>query len=111
MALLCRLALTTESTTEFRRVYAALPMRLRNRRCPPTFLIMAGDTREFAMIGIKGNLPVKTRLPITAWVAAGLVTLFSTLVQLTASGGVAPAEQAHASVIDLLGFLRTAVSG
>ena len=63
------------------------------------------------MIGIKGNLPVKTRLPITAWVAAGLVTLFSTLVQLTASGGVAPAEQAHASVIDLLGFLRTALSG
>jgi hypothetical protein len=67
------------------------------------------------MIGIKSNLPVKTRLPITAWVAAGLVTLFSavsSLVQLTASGGVATAEQAHyASVIDLLGFLRTALSG
>ena len=81
--------------------------------CPPTFLIMAGDTREFAMIGIKGNLQVKTRLPITAWVAAGLVTLFSTLVPLTASGGgIATAEHAHyASVIDLIGFLRTALSG
>jgi hypothetical protein len=73
---------------------------------------MAGDTREFAMIGIKGNLPLKTRLPITAWVAAGVVTLFSTVSSLAASGGVGTAEQAHiASVIDLLGFLRTALSG
>jgi hypothetical protein len=73
---------------------------------------MAGDTRELAMIGIKGNLPLKTRLPITAWVAAGLVTLFSTVSSLAASGGVGTAEQAHiASVIDLLGFLRTALSG
>jgi hypothetical protein len=68
------------------------------------------------MIGIKGNLPVKTRLPMTAWVAAGLMTLFSAvslLMQLTASaGGVAAAEQAHyASVVDLLGFLRAALSG
>ena len=67
------------------------------------------------MIGIKGNLPVKTRLPMTAWIAAGLMTLFSVMssfVQLTASGGVATAEQAHyASVIDLFGFLRTALSG
>jgi hypothetical protein len=53
---------------------------------------------------------------MTAWVAAGLMTLFSAvslLMQLTASaGGVAAAEQAHyASVVDLLGFLRAALSG
>jgi hypothetical protein len=29
------------------------------------------------MIKITGSVPVKTRLPLTAWVFAGLVTLFS----------------------------------
>ena len=29
------------------------------------------------MIKITGNVPLKTRLPLAAWVIAGLVTLFS----------------------------------
>ena len=29
------------------------------------------------MMKIAGNLPVRTRLPIAAWVLAGIVTLFS----------------------------------
>ena len=63
-----------------------------------------------------GTFPVRTRLPKTAWVAAGLATLFSimsSLMQFTASGGTtAMAEHAqHASVADVLGFLRAALSG
>jgi hypothetical protein len=61
------------------------------------------------MIRIMGTFPVKTRLPKTAWVVAGLATLFSivsSLVQFTASGGTtAMAEQAqYASVSHLLRF-------
>lgn len=29
------------------------------------------------MVKITGGIPVKTRLPVTAWVLAGLITLFS----------------------------------
>jgi xanthine/uracil permease len=34
------------------------------------------------MIKIAGSVPVKTRLPLTAWVLAGLVTLFSVVSSL-----------------------------
>ena len=34
------------------------------------------------MIKITGSVPVKTRLPLTAWVLAGLVTLFSMVSSL-----------------------------
>jgi len=34
------------------------------------------------MIKITGGVPVKTRLPLTAWVLAGLVTLFSMVSSL-----------------------------
>jgi hypothetical protein len=34
------------------------------------------------MIKITGSVPVKTRLPLTAWVLAGLVTLFSVVSSL-----------------------------
>ncbi len=43
------------------------------------------------------NIPVKTRLPITAWFFAGLVTFFSmasALLHFIASGGVAHVQQA-----------------
>jgi hypothetical protein len=36
-----------------------------------------------------GSLPVRTRLPVTAWVLAGLVALFS-LIQANAESGAAP---------------------
>jgi hypothetical protein len=45
------------------------------------------------MIKITGSVPVKTRLPLTAWVLAGLVTLFSMVSSLV---HVAPASnQTH----------------
>jgi hypothetical protein len=75
-------------------------------------LKVGGATRgRIAMMRIMGTLPVKTRLPMSAWVVAGFVTLFSlasSFVQFTASGGAtALAEQVHhASATNLLGFLR-----
>ena len=59
------------------------------------------------MIKIAGSVPVKTRLPLTAWVLAGLVTLFSmvsSLVHVTPASNQAlsfseqvtvPAKEAH----------------
>lgn len=41
------------------------------------------------MINITGSVPVKTRLPLTAWVLAGLVTLFSMVSSLV---HIAPAS-------------------
>jgi hypothetical protein len=41
------------------------------------------------MIKITSSVPVKTRLPLTAWVIAGLVTLFSMVSSLV---HVAPAS-------------------
>ena len=41
------------------------------------------------MVKIAGSVPLKTRLPLTAWVLAGLVTLFSTVSSLV---HVAPAS-------------------
>jgi len=38
------------------------------------------------MFKIVGSLPVKTRLPLKAWVLAGLVTLFSSATSLTHVG-------------------------
>jgi hypothetical protein len=49
------------------------------------------------MTKIVDRLPVKTRLPITAWFIAGLVTFFSmasSLLQFIASGGVEQVQQA-----------------
>jgi hypothetical protein len=69
------------------------------------------------MTKIADILPVRTRLPLAAWVGAGIVTLFSmvsSLVQFTTSGGptALKAELAHdASVTQLLGFLGGALSG
>ena len=48
------------------------------------------------MIKITGSVPVKTRLPLTAWVLAGLVTLFSvlsSLVHVTPASNQAVSEQ------------------
>ena len=39
------------------------------------------------MFKIVGTLPVKTRLPLVAWVLAGLVTLFSLVTSLTQVSG------------------------
>ena len=48
------------------------------------------------------GVPVKTRLPVSAWVLAALVTLFSLLSSLSAAGG--PGEIYQASMTQLLGF-------
>ena len=61
-------------------------------------------TRVFKIVG---TLPVKTRLPLVAWVLAGLVTLFSLVTSLTQVSGpviqAAKPETAHyASMTDLL---------
>ena len=48
------------------------------------------------------GVPVKTRLPVIAWVLAALVALFSFLASLIATGGT---EQVYlASMTQLLGF-------
>jgi hypothetical protein len=62
---------------------------------------------RIAMFKIVGTLPVKTRLPLVAWVLAGLVTLFSLGTSLTQVSGpmvqAAKPETAHyASMTDLL---------
>jgi hypothetical protein len=60
------------------------------------------------MFKIVGSLPVKTRLPLKAWVLAGLVTLFSLATALMHVGQ--PTVQAansamhYASVADLISF-------
>jgi hypothetical protein len=67
------------------------------------------------MIKIAGSLPVRTRLPITAWVLAGLVVVVSLMqVNVAAEHSMLIAEQAtkpakepyHASLTDMLGALR-----
>jgi hypothetical protein len=53
------------------------------------------------MIKIVGTLPVKTRLPLKAWVLAGLVTLFSIATSLMHVSS--PTVTAHyASVTDIV---------
>ena len=59
------------------------------------------------MFKIVGTLPVKTRLPLVAWVLAGLVTLFSLVTSLTQVSGpmvqaAKPATAHYASTTDLL---------
>jgi hypothetical protein len=39
--------------------------------------------REIAMMKLPATLPVKTRVPIQAWIFAGLITLFSLTSSLT----------------------------
>ena len=51
------------------------------------------------MIKIAGSVPVKTRLPLTAWVFAGLVTLFSVVSSLV---HVTPASNQALSVSEQL---------
>jgi hypothetical protein len=53
---------------------------------------------------ILDGVPVKTRLPVSAWVLAALVTLFSLLSSLSAAGG--PGEFYQASMTQLFGFAR-----
>jgi hypothetical protein len=50
------------------------------------------------------GVPVKTRLPVSAWVLAALVTFFSVLSSLVATGGTEQIYQA--SMTELLGFFR-----
>ena len=54
------------------------------------------------MFKIVGTLPVKTRLPLVAWVLAGLVTLFSLVTSLTQVSGPKPETAHYASMTDLL---------
>jgi hypothetical protein len=53
---------------------------------------------------ILDGVPVKTRLPVSAWVLAALVTLFSLLSSLSAAGG--PGEVYQASMTQLFGFVE-----
>ena len=50
------------------------------------------------------GVPVKTRLPVAAWALAALVTLFSLLSSLIATGGTEHVYQA--SMTQLLDFFR-----
>jgi hypothetical protein len=52
---------------------------------------------------ILDRVPVKTRLPVSAWALAALVTLFSLLSSLSAGG---PGEFYQASMTQLLGLFR-----
>jgi hypothetical protein len=57
------------------------------------------------MFKIIGTLPVKTRLPFTAWLLAGVVTVFSLITSQVSSPRVQvakPATAHYASVTDLL---------
>jgi hypothetical protein len=49
----------------------------------------SGHSEGIAMIKITASVPVKTRLPLTAWVLAGVVTLFSMVSSLV---HIAPAS-------------------
>ena len=48
------------------------------------------------------GVPVKSRLPVSAWALAALVTFFSLLSSLSAAGGAGQVYQA--SMTQLLGF-------
>jgi hypothetical protein len=52
----------------------------------------------------KLDVPVKSRLPVSAWAFAALVTLFSLLSSLIATGGTEHGYQA--SMTQLLDFFR-----
>jgi hypothetical protein len=52
----------------------------------------------------KLDVPVKSRLPVSAWAFAALVTLFSLLSSLIASGGTEHGYQA--SMTQLFDFFR-----
>ncbi len=61
------------------------------------------------MFKIVGTLPVKTRLPFSAWFLAGLVTLFSLVTSQVSSPIVQAAKPAtahYASMTDLLNLFR-----
>jgi hypothetical protein len=62
-----------------------------------------GSPREIPMIKLDG-VPVKTRLPVSAWASAALVTFFSLLSSLIATGGTGHVYQA--SMTQLLDFFR-----
>ena len=53
---------------------------------------------------ILGSVPVRTRLPVSAWAFAALVTFFSLLSSLMAAGGTEDVYQA--SMTQLLGVFR-----
>jgi hypothetical protein len=61
-----------------------------------------GQPREIPMT--KLDVPVKSRLPVSAWAFAALVTLFSLLSSLIATGGTEHGYQA--SMTQLLDFFR-----
>ena len=60
------------------------------------------------MIKIAGSLPVKTRVPLAAWILAGLVTILSTLsslIQFATGSTVAeqifqPVKEVHHASVD-----------
>jgi len=53
---------------------------------------------------ILGGVPVRTRLPVSAWVFAALVTLFSLMLSLISTGETG--QIYHASAAQLLGYFH-----
>jgi hypothetical protein len=53
---------------------------------------------------ILGGVPVRTRLPVSAWAFAALVTLFSLMLSLISTGETG--QIYHASTTQVLGFLN-----
>jgi hypothetical protein len=75
------------------------------------------------MIKIAGTLPLKSRLPLSAWLLAALVTVFSFASSLTnagtkpnqdtpiASHGNPSTQEAHANVLAALVHLADVLTG
>jgi hypothetical protein len=53
---------------------------------------------------ILGGVPVRTRLPLTAWALAALVTFFSLMLSLISAGDTG--QIYHASTTQVLGFFH-----
>ena len=77
-------ALGLEADPLIHKRHRSAPLTFRNQARFFAFLVQgklrgghAAHRGRIAMFKIVGTLPVKTRLPLVAWVLAGLVTLFS----------------------------------
>ena len=55
------------------------------------------------MLKIVGEVPVKTRLPLKAWVVAGLVTLFSSVSTIMGGSTVTANSAMFSSVSTIMG--------
>jgi DNA topoisomerase IB len=82
---------------------SALRFNRGTERRPPRLPRKGGQPRGRTPMTMLDGVPVKTRLPVSAWALAALVTLFSLMSSLMAADGTKPAYQA--STTQLLNFL------